>query len=142
MWLASGMAVCFVATAAGGGEDHDGGYRWAGVSEHPDGDGQALIFQCGLDEPDEQDVELGMDTYCLTTSAGGAAYGCVTEAVLDGRRLRVVVASDACEPLGWQGPEIVVDIEVEDQRIEVFRGALRAVLGYGRVDARPGVLAL
>ena len=55
------MTIRFVARTAVTDEDSAGGYLSAGVAEYADGSGFALIFQCSLNEPDHQDVVLGLD---------------------------------------------------------------------------------
>ncbi len=45
-----------------------------GFSEEPDGSGWALILMRAKSF-DEQDVALGLDTYCLTDETGRTVYG-------------------------------------------------------------------
>ena len=131
------MTIRFVARAAGVDEEPDYEYLSAGVSENADGTGFVLIFQCGLDEPDEQDVALGMDSYCVITADEGTAYGCVTEVVLAGDLLRVVIRPEAQEPLGLADTEIEVTLDVDQESFDRLRDGLRLVLNYGRPSARP-----
>ncbi|MFI6516061.1 Imm10 family immunity protein [Spirillospora sp. NPDC050679] len=135
------MTIRFTARAAGVEEDLDETLS-AGVAEHPDGGGMALTFMCGLDEPDEQDVEQGMDSYCLVTADQGTAYGGVTEVVLRDGVLRVVVAADDLEALGLDDTEIEAVLDVDEQDVERLRDALRRILAYGRPDAHPAVVRL
>ncbi|HEX3782317.1 MAG TPA: Imm10 family immunity protein [Pseudonocardiaceae bacterium] len=114
----------------------------ASIAEHADGSGFALIFQCGIDEPDEQDVALGMDSYCLITADQGTDYGGVIEATLRERVLRLVLAPDALAPLEVSDTEIEATLEAGDEVIEEFRAGLRRILTYGRPGARPQILRL
>lgn len=131
------MTIRFVARAAGVDEEPDYEYLSAGVSENVDGSGFVLIFQCGLDEPDEQDVALGMDSYCLITADEGTAYGCVTEVVLTSSLLRVVVRPDALESLELDDTEIEATLDVDQESLDRLSDGLRLVLNYGRPSARP-----
>ena len=131
------MTIRFVARAAGVDEEPDYEYLSAGVSENADGSGFVLIFQCGLDEPDEQDVALGMDSYCLITADEGTDYGSVTEVVLADNVLRVVVREEALGPLGLDDAEIEATLDVDQESVDRLRDGLRLVLNYGRPDARP-----
>jgi hypothetical protein len=85
----------------------------AGVAERGDGTGQELIFQASLDEPDEDDAELGMDTYCLATEQQATAYGCVRELTINGDRLRLVLSDDALVELGIADSVIEVRLAID-----------------------------
>ncbi|WP_426502824.1 Imm10 family immunity protein [Dactylosporangium sp. McL0621] len=111
----------------------------AAVAERDDGTGRALIFQAGSEPPDDQDVRLGMDTYCLVTETHGTAYGCVRELSISGDRMRVVVAADALADLDLDDTEIVVQLAADARSVEVFREYLARILMYGRPEAQPRV---
>jgi hypothetical protein len=113
----------------------------AGVSEAEDGNSMALTFLCSLFEPDGQDVQLGMDTYCLVTPDQGTVYGGVREVVLrDG--LLGVVAPDSLEALRLGDPVIEASLAVDAEAVEQLREGLRRILSYGRADAYPVVVQL
>ncbi len=114
----------------------------AGLSEKPDGSGFIMQFQCSSDEPDEQDIGLGLDTHCVVTANQGTAYGCVRSVDLVGNVLRISLSADALEALGLDDPDIeaVLDAPVED--IARFREVLSQVLAYGRDDALPAYVAV
>ncbi|GAA4946235.1 Imm10 family immunity protein [Actinoplanes utahensis] len=114
----------------------------AGIAERADGTGRALIFQAGQEPPDDQDVRLGLDTYCLVTENHGTAYGCVRELTIDGDRLHLEVSADALDDLGLTDTAIRVRLAVPPASIEVLRDHLGRILIYGRADARPAVLRL
>lgn len=135
------MTITFTARAAGVAEEA-GDCLTVGVAEDEDGAGMVLLFMCGLSEPDEQDIELGMDTYCLVTADQGTAYGVVEEVTLRGGLLRVKVAADSLDALGLDDREIEASLVVEDDVIDQLRDGLLHVLTYGRPEARPSVLEL
>lgn len=143
-WSATlrGMTTRYTARVAGVAEDHDLECLSAGVAERDDGKGKELIFQCGLFEPDEEDIESEMDSYCLVIADQGTAYGAVTEITLREKVLRVVIAPHALDDLGLDDPEIEAFLDVDDEVVDRLRPALQRILAYGRVDARPAVLRL
>ncbi len=114
----------------------------AGVREAEAGDGMMLTFQCCTYEPDDQDIALGWDTYCVVTADQGTAYGAVQELTLRGNVLRVVFDVDALEALGLPEPEMEAVLDVDEQSLGQLRQGLRHILAYGRADARPKVLKL
>ena len=133
------MPIEFIARVSGV-DDED--CLVAGVAERDDGVGRELIFQASHEPPDEDDVECGMDTYCLVTEGQGTAYGCVRELTIDGDRMHVVVDREALEDLGLDDPSIKVRLAVDAEAIEVLRDYLGRILAYGREAARPAVLRL
>jgi len=132
------MMIRFTAQAAGADEYPEDEVLSAGVSETPAGEGVILIFQCCTCEPDDQDIALGMDTYCVVTENQGTAYGAVRELTLRNNVLRVAFDPDDLEALGLAEPEVEVTLDVDEESIE----QLRQILSYGRADARPHVLDL
>ncbi len=80
---------------------------------------------------------MGMDTHCLVTAGQGTAYGCVREAVLTGKVLRVSLDPDALENLRLSDSEVEAVIEAPDEDVVQFRKVLAQVLAYGRADALP-----
>jgi hypothetical protein len=133
------MPIEFVAHVAGVDDEY---CLVAAVAERDDGTGRALMFQSGPEPPDEQDVGLGMDTYCLVTEDHGTAYGCVRELAIDGDHMQVSIAQEALADLGLDDATIRIQLAVEAQSIEVLRGYLRRILTYGRPEAQPLVLRL
>ncbi|MCC8246173.1 Imm10 family immunity protein [Saccharothrix luteola] len=131
------MSYRFVARAVGVEIDPDGYFIEAGVAEGGDGSGFVLLFMCDGEEPDEQDVSLGLDTHCLVTADQGTAYGCVREAVLTDDVLRVSLDPSALDALGLEDAEIEAVLEAPAEDIARFREVLARVLVYGREDARP-----
>lgn len=131
------MTYRFTARAARTEIDPDGYFTEAALAEGEDGSGFILMFMAGEEEPDDQEVALGMDTHCLVTAGQGTAYGCVREAVLTGNVLRVSLDPEALEDLRLTDREIEAVIEAPAEDIRQFREVLAQVLGYGRVEAVP-----
>ena len=133
------MPIEFVARVAGVDDEY---CLVAGVAERDDGTGRALTFQAGHEAPDEQDILLGLDTYCVVTQDHGTAYGCVRELSIDGDRMQVVISADALDDLGLHDASIRVQLAVEAQAVEILRDYLGRIMTYGRAEARPSVLRL
>jgi hypothetical protein len=129
-------------TAGIAAADDDGESLCVGVAEHDNGSGMFLTFMCMLSEPDEQDVMLGMDTYCLVTPDQGTAYGGVKEVAISNGVLRVVVADDDLEALGLDHAEIEATLAVDEKSIEQLRQSLRRVLTYGRPETHPVMVGI
>lgn len=134
------MTIRFTARIAEVTEDPSTRSLSVGLAEDEADGRMALIFQCGLAEPDDQDVALGMDTYCVTTAGQRTTYGGVTEVRLSGGVLRVVIARDSLGPLGLDDPEIAAMLEIDQAATERLRSGLARVLAYGRPDARPAIV--
>ncbi|WP_030443556.1 Imm10 family immunity protein [Actinoplanes subtropicus] len=133
------MPIEFIARVAGVDDEY---CLVAAVAEHENGTGRALMFQAALEDPDEQDVLLQMDTHCLVTEDQGTAYGCVRELTIDGDRMHVSLAQEALADLGLDDAVVEVQLAVDRQSVEVLREYLGRILRYGRPDARPAVLRL
>ena len=134
------MSIEFVAHIVGVEDDED--CSVAGIAECDDGSGRSLVFQAGAEPPDDQDVRLGMDTYCLVTEHHGTAYGCVRELTVDGDRMRVVLDSDALGDLGLSDAEIEIRLAVQPASIDALPNSLARILTYGRPNAQPALLQL
>ena len=125
------MPIRFVARVLRSEEQPENDCALVGIGEDI-ADGFGLVFQCGLAEPDEQDVALGMDSHCLVTTDGGTAYGCVTEISLDGDLLRIVLDPASLADLEVEDAVIEVTLALGDGEVAALRAGLRRVLGYGR----------
>ncbi|GIH62871.1 Imm10 family immunity protein [Microbispora siamensis] len=136
------MTYRFTARAAGGDEELDEDYRDAGVAEFEDGTGFTLVFMSGIEEADDQDVDLGLDTYCLVTADQGTAYGCVREVAIRDDTLRVVLDPAALQDLGLDDPVIEAVLDVPEADVNRMREVLRSIFSYGRADARPVLVDL
>lgn len=106
-----------------------------GFSEDRD-NGRSLSFQRGLEDVDEDDAAMGLDSYCVTTDAGRTVYGGVEEAELGDGVLRLRLAADKAASLRVD-PNIELELALEDRlRAEVIDN-LRSVLRYGRSRSAP-----
>lgn len=121
------------------GEDDSGCYV-LGVRETTDACSWSLMFMECCDADDEQEVALGMDTYCLVVDPGQATfYGGVRECELACGRLRLVLTEHAAAALGVPAAlDFALTMSPGQQQL-ISRG-LRRVLTSGRRDAIPRLL--
>ncbi|MDQ1010189.1 hypothetical protein QFZ82_004674 [Streptomyces sp. V4I23] len=112
------------------------------VAESEDEESFALEFQGGFEEPDEQDIRNGCDSYCVVTPDQNTAYGCLRTVELEGNVLRVTFDPAYLEDLYLDDPvvEAVLHAPVED--IARMTEALTRILTYGRPDALPIVIGV
>ncbi len=114
----------------------------AGVAESNGEDAFSLLFMCDFDEPDAQEVSLGMDTHCLVTPDQGTAYGCVREVELSGDVLRVTLDPASLDDLGLTDPVIEALLRAPAADVARMREVLPRILAYGRPDARPSLITM
>ncbi|GAA2317491.1 Imm10 family immunity protein [Streptomyces kunmingensis] len=112
----------------------------AGVAESDDEDGFSLLFMCDFDQPDAQEVSLGMDTHCLVTPDQGTAYGCVREVQLDNDVLRVTLDPESLDDLGLTDPVVEALLRAPAEDLARMREVLPRILQYGRPEARPRLI--
>jgi hypothetical protein len=118
------------------GEAAEGGYV-LGVRETRDHESWALPFMECTDAEDEQQVALGMDTYCLVVDPGQAThYGGARECEIDELRLRLVLTEDAATALGLPA-DACFAFDLTPRQVDMLRRGLRRVLTSGRADTIP-----
>ncbi|MCX4905277.1 Imm10 family immunity protein [Streptomyces sp. NBC_00878] len=112
-----------------------------GLAEDEYGEGRYLTFQCGLEEPGDQERTLGLDSYCILNETGGVDYGGVKEVSLVADKISFRFRPEAVEALELPSGEIALDV-APGCDIETLRFGLRRVLNYGNPEKFPVVLHL
>ncbi|MEV6287661.1 Imm10 family immunity protein [Kribbella sp. NPDC051770] len=100
------------------------------------GERRSFSVQRSTHEPDEQDVRLGMDSYCVSTERGFSAYGCLSRVRLGGGVLTLEFTPEDADVL--EIPR-VVEIDLAGSAVdegEVSR-LLRDALDWGSPSKRP-----
>jgi hypothetical protein len=93
------------------------------------------------DAEDEQNISLGMDTYCLVVEPGQrTVYGGVLECELSDDRLILRLTERAAERLGTP-TEMGFRLALDSAKLEVLQRGLLKVLTSGRANAVPQRLA-
>ncbi|WP_250405425.1 Imm10 family immunity protein [Streptomyces cellostaticus] len=137
------MTYRFTAQLASGLDDPDqDDCVMAGVAESDDEEGFSLLFMCDFEEPDAQEVSLGMDTHCLVTPDQGTAYGCVRTVELDGDVLRVTLDPSSLAALGLADPVVEALLRAPAAEMARMLEVLPRILTYGRPNARPRLINL
>jgi hypothetical protein len=72
----------------------------ADTADHPSA---LLELQRSFEAFDQQDVELGMDTYCVVASSGATHYGGIVSCTLTDTLLQVMLSEEASASLGVTG---------------------------------------
>ncbi|RKT53658.1 Imm10 family immunity protein [Saccharothrix australiensis] len=127
--------VEFTARSFGFEEDEDDEVLEVGVAESADGGGVVLLIQRATYDPDEQDVNLGLDSYCLV-SDGRTHYGGVVRAARVGEELQLDMSSEAADTLDLDA-RVRIRLDGPEEQVEVFFRGLRTVLDWGRSADRP-----
>ena len=119
-----------------GEDENDNGYV-VGVQESLDPESWSLMFMASNDAEDEQQISLGMDTYCLVVDPGQwTMYGGVVECELSDDRLILRLTERAAEKL--RTPTAMrLGLALDSAKLEVLRRGLRRVLTSGRANAVP-----
>ncbi|MFD0206070.1 MULTISPECIES: Imm10 family immunity protein [Saccharothrix] len=111
----------------------------AGVDD--DGVWRSFSIQRSTYEPDEQEVQSGMDSYNISTERGFTVYGCL-------RRVRLTDSLLTLEFVGEDADilEIATPVEVAIGGSEVDRESLsrklREILDWGSREKRPELIGL
>jgi hypothetical protein len=124
------------------GEDDDEDLYIVGVRETTDPESWTLMFMESYDDGDEQEISLGMDTYCLVVDPGQATcYGGVLECEVGDAALFLRLTEDAAGNLGVP-TELRFALDLDAEKLAMLRRGLTRVLTSGRPDAVPQHLAV
>jgi len=108
-----------------------------GIRESASPNAWSMLFQECLDEDDEQEIELGMDTYCLVVDPGQrTVYGGVLAYQIEADRLRLVLSEKTAEVLGLSA-ELTFSLRLAPDVINMLSKGLERVFTSGRPDAFP-----
>ena len=88
---------------------------------------------------DEQDYELGMNTYCIVLSNGATHYGGIESCVLQGNLLNIGLLVTAAQTLGIH-TEIECHLQVTQDAIDTLRSGLQRI--FENDIGQPQTLAL
>jgi hypothetical protein len=123
-------------------QEDDGDVYVLGLRESTLPGAWSLLFMPAEDEPDEQDVDLDMDTYCTVSDPGQAThYGGILECEFAEESLRLRLGKEAASTLGLAEREIW-EFQVSAEQMQMARAGLRRVLTSGRSDERPTLRGL
>ncbi|MFI1615922.1 hypothetical protein ACH4VT_02820 [Streptomyces lydicus] len=123
------------ARSTGGVADEDYDVLEAGFSEWPDGTGLAVMFQRDLSAPavwegDPETDDYFSNSYCVTLGSGETVYGELEQVSFSGNRGTFHFADHAAEILRT-GRQLVVDFEVPEADLRLFKEVLKEVVTWG-----------
>ena len=95
------------------------------VAENEDGSGSRLEIQKAL-AFDEQDRELGQDTYCVVTDTGATHYGGIESWVLEGGVLEIKLPTEVAGLLGLDGG---LRIEIDPAHHRLVQASMTRLVG-------------
>jgi hypothetical protein len=84
-----------------------------------------LVLQDKLDDYDQQDLKLNLNSYCLSDELGRTVYGCVVDCEIQPATLYLEL-SDAAVSIGWQR-QLKIDIPAQHGVEPVLYGALSRI---------------
>lgn len=118
------------------GEDDSDVYV-VGVRETDAPDSWSLLFTECDDAEGPQEINHGMDTYCLVVDPGQVThYGGVRECELDDGRLRLTLTEGTADSLGMP-VDTSFALDLTPQQVDLLGRGLVRVLTSGRPDAVP-----
>jgi len=103
-------------------------------AQNPDGRGERLELQRALTF-DEQDHDLGMDTYCLCMASGATHYGGVLSWRLDDGGLVLRLTAEAAAALGVDDVVRVDVLMTPALRAALLAGLKRVLVGVDEATA-------
>ena len=102
-----GVRTAFDASAVAFARDDELNAQYLVLAERADGSGRRLEVQRSL-QFDEQDLSLGMDTYCLLTEKQATHYGGVLDWRIEGSTLHLELTEEAGRVMGASGFQITL----------------------------------
>ncbi|MFE5509644.1 Imm10 family immunity protein [Streptomyces sp. NPDC056529] len=93
-------------------------------------DARYFDLQRALEEPDSQEIDLEMDSYCIVSESEGVDYGGLAEVTMLPGRLVLRFRPEAVEELELPSEEITLAIDPGVDAHELWAG-LQKVLTYG-----------
>jgi hypothetical protein len=82
-----------------------------------------IELQRSIGDYDEQDIDLGMDTYCIVTDSGATSYGGVVSCTMTDDSLDLEFSKEAEAKLGVKGYKIILALSTADKAL--LRSGLR-----------------
>ena len=119
--------------------ERDLGFEAVVLADRTDMPSWQLEFQRPLD-PDSQDRQLGLDSYCMVLPTGATAYGCLASASVSEQRLRLIFHPDRLRELGLTDPTLELELALEADSLDEIVTGLRQVLGPPQGPALGGIL--
>ncbi|CAN92330.1 hypothetical protein predicted by Glimmer/Critica [Sorangium cellulosum So ce56] len=101
------------------------------LASSTDGEGERIEVQRRLDPFDDQDRELGQDTYSISTHTGATTYAGIEACRLRGSTLDLTLSAAAAKELGVD-QEVNVTLDLADQAIARLWDGLLKIFEHDR----------
>lgn len=79
-------------------------------------------------EPEQQDIALGHDSYCVTLPGGATAYGGLLSIQLDPGRLELALSAEFCSTVGLVDPEVEFQLDLSEQDLGLLISGIEAIV--------------
>jgi len=122
----------FIATVSAVQELQDVETFLVALAESPDGEGACLEIQRAF-EFDDQDEQLGMDTYCLCTETGATYYGGVLSWRVEAGLLSISLDESAAAELGID-QNFSIALRLTDSEIDALVEGIERALGFPKSE--------
>jgi hypothetical protein len=142
-WNEEALAMRLTAAEVGFFEDYENEEALevgvAGVDES--GVPRSFSIQRSTYEPEEQDIQYGMDSYNVSTEQEFTAYGCLRSVGLSNSVLTLEFAAEVAEILEISTP---VEVDLSEVQVdgEVLTRKLAEILDWGAPEKRPDLTSL
>ncbi|MFE5493253.1 Imm10 family immunity protein [Streptomyces virginiae] len=102
---------------------------------------RSFSIQRSTYEPDEQEVQSGMDSYNVSNEQGFTVYGCLRRVQLNGTLLTLEFTTEDAEILETSA---VVEVDLRDSGVDIanLSTKLSEILDWGAREKRPELIGL
>lgn len=102
---------------------------------------RSFSIQRSTYEPDEQEVQSGMDSYNVSNEQGFTVYGCLRRVQLNGALLALEFTSEDAEILEISA---LVEVNLRDSGVDItnLSTKLSEILDWGSPEKRPELIGL
>ncbi|MFF8383441.1 MULTISPECIES: Imm10 family immunity protein [Streptomyces] len=102
---------------------------------------RSFSIQRSTYEPDEQEVQSGMDSYNVSNEQGFTVYGCLRRVQLNGTLLALEFTTEDAEILETSA---VVEVDLRDSGVDIasLSTKLSEILDWGAREKRPELVGL
>ncbi len=121
--------LTFVAKICSFTEDQDSNALILALGDDPIAPTRVLMLQKSI-ELDEQDIELGMDTYCIMLNHGPTFYGGIEKYFLNRTKLELVLSHDCQDELGISG--VLIGLSLSDSEFWQLSNGLTQIFEDAR----------
>ncbi|MDQ0987267.1 Imm10 family immunity protein [Streptomyces sp. V2I9] len=142
-WKKEALTMRLAATEVGFFEDYeDEETLEVGISGVEDsGVPRSFSIQRSTYEPDEQEIQSGMDSYNVSTEQGFTVYGCLRSVRLSHMVLTLEFTAEDAEALEIS---TIVEVNLNEAQVDAenFSRKLREIVDWGSPAKRPDLVGL